>query len=60
MAHFVHHRLHLASHVVVPPVSARELFIDLTWGASGPEPEFPAPEIGTERGCAQGELGVKF
>ena len=38
------------------PVSARELSIRLTWGASGPKPEFPAPEIWTsESRCAQGE-----
>ena len=41
------------------PVSARELSIDLTWGASGPKPEFPAPEIGAQSRCAQGERGVK-
>ena len=38
----------------------RELSIDLRWRASGPKPEFPAPEIGAQNGCAQGELGVKM
>ena len=42
----------------LPPVLARELSIDLTWGASGPKPEFPAPEIGAQSRCAQGERGV--
>ena len=41
-----------------PPVSRRELSIDLTRRASGPKAEFPAPEIATKIGCAQGELGV--
>ena len=41
------------------PVSARELSIGLTWGASGPKPEFPAPEIDIQSRCAQGERGVK-
>ena len=39
-------------------VSRRELSIDLRWRASRPKPEFPAPEIETERRCAQGERGV--
>ena len=43
----------------LPAVSARELPIDLRWRASRPKPEFPAPEIETERRCAQGERGVK-
>ena len=40
------------------PVSRRELSIDLRWRASRPKPEFPAPEIETQSGCAQGERGV--
>ena len=50
----------LCSHFKSPsPVSRRELSIDLRWRASRPKPEFPAPEIETERRCAQGERGVK-
>ena len=50
----------LCQHFKSPsPVSRRELSIDLTWRASGPKPEFPAPEIQTESRCAQGERGVK-
>ena len=43
----------------LPAVSARELSIDLTWRASGPKAEFPAPEIGAQNGRVLGERGVK-
>ena len=50
----------LRSHLKSPSsVSRRELSIDLRWRASRPKPEFPAPEIETERRCAQGERCLK-